>query len=78
METHPIILYYYDTIVIWSLILFKWHRTTRMTGPDCAVRYNSINIYTNTHTHTRSVDDDHMDIHRRQIKQYNSRVALYS
>ena len=22
METHPIILYYYDTIVMWSLILF--------------------------------------------------------
>ena len=27
----------------------KWHRMTRMTGPDCAVMCNLIN----THTHTQ-------------------------
>ena len=28
-----------------------WHRMTRMTGPDCAVLRNLMNIYTHTHTH---------------------------
>ena len=28
----------------------EWHRTTRMTGPDCAVMYNSKNTHTYTHT----------------------------
>ena len=27
-------------------------RSTRMTGPDCAVMCNLINTYTHTHTHT--------------------------
>ena len=29
-----------------------WHRITRTTGPDCAVRCNLINTHTHTHTHT--------------------------
>ena len=29
-----------------------WHRMTRMTGPDCAVMCNLINIHTHTYTHT--------------------------
>ena len=31
---------------------------TRMTGPDCAVMCNLINIYTHTHTHTRMTGPD--------------------
>ena len=31
----------------------KWHRMTRMTGPDCAVMCNLINTHTHTHTHTK-------------------------
>ena len=30
----------------------EWHRTTRMTGPDCAVMCNLMNTHTHTHTHT--------------------------
>ena len=31
-----------------------WRETLgRMTGPDCAVMYNSINTHTHTHTHTQ-------------------------
>ena len=28
----------------------EWHRMTRMTGPDCAVMCNLINIHTYIHT----------------------------
>ena len=30
----------------------EWHRMTRMTGPDCAVMRNLINIHTSTSTST--------------------------
>ena len=30
----------------------EWHKRTRMTGPDCAVICNLINIYRHTNTHT--------------------------
>ena len=29
----------------------EWHRMTRMTGPDCAVMCNLINIHTYIHTY---------------------------
>ena len=29
----------------------EWHRMTRMTGPDCAVMGNLINIHTYIHTY---------------------------
>ena len=30
----------------------EWHRMTRITGPDCAVKRYLINTHTHTHTHT--------------------------
>ena len=32
----------------------EWHRMTRMTGPDCAVMCNLINIHTYIHTYILS------------------------
>ena len=32
----------------------EWHRMTRMTGSDCAVMCNLINLHTHTHTHTHT------------------------
>ena len=29
----------------------EWHRMTRMTGPDCAVMYNLINLHTYIHAY---------------------------
>ena len=34
----------------------EWHRTARMTRPDCAVMSNLINTHTHTHTHTHIID----------------------
>ena len=36
----------------------EWHRMTRMTGPDCAVMCNLINIHTRTQTHTHTHTSD--------------------
>ena len=33
----------------------EWHRMTRMTGPDCAVMNNLINIHTCIHIHTNNI-----------------------
>ena len=36
----------------------EWHRITRMTGPDCAVMCNLINIHTDIHTYIHAVAPD--------------------
>ena len=33
----------------------EWHRMTRMTGPNCAVMCNLINIHTYIHTYIHSL-----------------------
>ena len=34
----------------------EWHIMTRMTGPDCAVMCNLINIHTYIHTYIHIID----------------------
>ena len=38
--------------LLYVMIIHTWHRMTRMTGPDCAVMCNLINIHTYIHTLT--------------------------
>ena len=46
----------------------KWHRVTKMTGPDCAVMCNLINTHTHTHTHTHTQHTHtHTHTHTQQV-----------
>ena len=39
---------------VMTSFICEWHRMIRMTGPDCAVMCNSINIHTYMNTYTLS------------------------
>ena len=45
---------------------FEWHRITRMTGSDCAVMFNLINIHTYIHAYMHTYI--HTYIHTRLIR----------
>ena len=56
----------------YTYIQCEWHRMTRMTGPDCAVMCNLINIHTCIHTcfHTYIQTYIHIYIHTYYIHTY--------
>ena len=56
---HTLLLLYVMTIHASWEDQCEWHRMTRMTGPDCAVMCNLINIHTYIHTYRRYFQHAH-------------------
>ena len=56
----------------------EWHRMTRITGPDCVVMYNLINIHTCIHTYLSGIDDEDDRAGLRGYVQFNIHTYIHT